>query len=44
MSWLTGYHRLNIRYDRKGTHYLSFLTLTAALTCFKKLTKAKAAM
>jgi transposase len=41
MSWLTGYHRLAIRYDRKGTHYLGFLTLAATLTCFKKLTKAK---
>ncbi|MEV6432453.1 hypothetical protein [Nocardia sp. NPDC051463] len=20
ISWLTGYHRLNIRYDRKATH------------------------
>lgn len=44
MSWLTGYHRLAIRYDRKGTHYLGFLTLAAALTGFKKLTKAKAAI
>ncbi len=41
MSWLTGYHRLAIRYDRKGTHYPGFLTLAATLTCFKKLTKAK---
>nr|WP_232535566.1 IS5 family transposase [Nocardia terpenica] len=40
ISWLTGYHRHNIRYDRKGTHYLGFLTLAAALTCYKKLTKA----
>ncbi len=40
VSWLTGYHRLNIRYDRKGIHYLGFLTLAAALTCFKKLMKA----
>jgi transposase len=39
ISWLTGYHRLNIRYDRKATHFLAFLTLAAALTCFKKLTK-----
>lgn len=44
VSWLTGYHRLNIRYDRKGTHYLGFLTLAAALSCFKKLTKARTAM
>src|SRR5437899_962095 len=39
-SWLTGYHRLNIRYDRKATHYLGFLTLAAALTCYKKLAKS----
>jgi transposase len=39
ISWLTGYHRLNIRYERKATHFLAFLTLAAALTCFKKLTK-----
>jgi transposase len=44
MSWLTGYHRLAIRYDRKGTHYLGFLTLAAALTCFKKRAKAKSSM
>ena len=44
VSWLTGYHRLNIRYDRKGTHYLAFLTLAATLTGFKKLAKAKTSM
>ncbi|WP_225732377.1 MULTISPECIES: transposase [unclassified Nocardia] len=32
VSWLTSYHRLNIRYDRKGIHYLGFLRLRAALT------------
>ena len=41
ISWLTGYHRLNIRYDRKATHFLGFLTLGAALTGYKKLAKAK---
>ena len=40
ISWLTGYHRLNIRYDRKSTHFLGFLTLVAALTCYKKLAKS----
>lgn len=40
ISWLTGYHRLNIRYDRKATHFLAFLTLAATLTCYKKLTKS----
>ncbi len=27
MSWLTGYHRLNIRYERKRIHFCAFLTL-----------------
>ncbi|MBH0781784.1 hypothetical protein IT779_36470 [Nocardia sp. NEAU-351] len=40
---MTGYHRLNIRYDRKATHFLGFLTLAAALTGYKKLAKAKPA-
>ena len=40
ISRLTGYHRLNIRYDRKATHFLGFLTLAAALTCYKKLAKS----
>ncbi len=44
MSWLTGYHRLNIRHDRKGIHYLGFLTLAAALIGFKKLMKSTAAI
>ena len=43
ISWLTGYHRLNIRYDRKSTHFLGFLTLAATLTGYKKLAKAKSA-
>ncbi|MEU0506002.1 IS5 family transposase [Nocardia sp. NPDC005998] len=42
ISWLTGYHRLNIRYDRKATHFLAFLTLAATLTDYKKLAKATA--
>ena len=43
ISWLTGYHRLNIRYDRKATHFRGFLTLAADLTGYKKLAKAKSA-
>lgn len=43
ISWLTGYHRLNLRFECKGIHFCAFLTLAAALTCYKKLTKAKAA-
>jgi transposase len=37
MAWFTGYRRLTIRYERKASHFLAFLTLGAALTCFKKL-------
>ena len=33
ISWLTGYRRLTIRYERKANHIHAFLTLT----CFKKL-------
>lgn len=40
VSWLTGYHRLNIRYDRKVIHSLGFLTLAAALICYRKLAKS----
>ena len=42
ISWLTGCHRLNIRYDRKAT-LPGLLTLAAALTGYKKLAKAKPA-
>ena len=40
MAWLTGYRRLTLRYERKATHFLAFLTLGAALTCYKKLARA----
>ena len=43
IAWLGGYHRLSIRYDRKDTHYCGFLTLAAALTCYKKLAMARSA-
>ncbi len=36
ISWLTGYRRLTIRYERKASHFLAFLTLAAAITCYKK--------
>jgi len=39
IAWLTGYRRLTIRYERKPSHYLAFLTLGAAITCYKKLAK-----
>ena len=39
ISWLFGYRRLTTRYERKGSHFLAFLGLAAALTCYKKLAK-----
>lgn len=39
IAWLMGYRRLTTRYERKPTHFLAFLTLSAAITCYKKLTK-----
>ena len=37
IAWLTGYRRLTLRYERKAHLYGAFLSLAAALTCFKKL-------
>lgn len=39
LPWLTGYHRLTMRYDRKDTYFCGFLTLAAALTWYEKLGK-----
>jgi transposase len=39
IAWLFGYRRLTIRYERHGYLFCAFLTLAAALTCYKKLTK-----
>ncbi|GAB3490298.1 IS5 family transposase [Amycolatopsis cihanbeyliensis] len=39
IAWLFGYRRLTIRYERHGHLFCAFLTLAAALTCYKKLTK-----
>ncbi|WP_424184549.1 IS5 family transposase [Actinokineospora sp. G85] len=39
LSWLTNHHRrIGTRWEHHGRNYLGFLTLAAALTCFKKLT------
>ncbi|MFG2221416.1 hypothetical protein ACGFN1_42775, partial [Streptomyces sp. NPDC048685] len=38
-SWMTGYRRLNHRYERKPGNYLAFLGLAAALCCYKRLLK-----
>ncbi|GGV98160.1 hypothetical protein GCM10015535_69970 [Streptomyces gelaticus] len=37
MSWLTGYRRLNHRYERHPRNYLAFLGLAATLCCYKRL-------
>lgn len=37
ISWLFGYRRLTVRYERNGDHFTAFLGLAAALTCYKKL-------
>ncbi|MGW0917323.1 IS5 family transposase [Streptomyces sp. NPDC002784] len=39
IAWLFGYRRLTVRHERKGEHFLAFLGLAAALTCYKKLAK-----
>ena len=39
ISWLFGYRRLTIRYERKANHFAAFLSLAATLTCFKRLAK-----
>lgn len=39
LSWLFGYRRLTVRYERHGDLFTAFLTLAAALTCYKKLAK-----
>lgn len=39
IAWLFGYRRLTTRYERHSNLFCGFLTLAAALTCYKKLTK-----
>lgn len=39
IAWLFGYHRLAIRHERHAHLFCAFLTLAAALTCYKKLAK-----
>jgi transposase len=39
IAWLFGYRRLTIRYERHAHLFCGFLTLAAALTCYKKLAK-----
>jgi hypothetical protein len=35
VSWIFGYRRLTIRYERKATYFAAFLSLAATLTCYK---------
>ncbi len=37
MSWLSGYCRLSLRYERDPRNHLAFLRLAAALCCCKRL-------
>jgi len=37
MSWLTGFRRLTIRYERSADLFAAFATLGAALTCYHLL-------
>jgi hypothetical protein len=39
ISWLFGYRGLTVLCERKGSHFLAFLGLAAALTCYKRLAK-----
>lgn len=39
IAWLFGYRRLTVRYERHGHLFCGFVSLAAALTCYKKLTK-----
>ncbi|MET8954384.1 hypothetical protein ACWEO4_47365 [Streptomyces sp. NPDC004393] len=39
IAWLFRYRRLTVRYERKGSHFLAFLGLAAALTSYKSLAK-----
>jgi hypothetical protein len=41
IAWLFGYRRLTSRYEVHAHLFCAFLTLAAALTCYKKLAKSK---
>jgi transposase len=38
IAWLFGYRKLATRYERTAKHFAAFLTLAAALTCYKRIT------
>jgi IS5 family transposase len=37
LSWLSGYRRLAIRWDRDSGRFFAFVLLACALTCFNRL-------
>ena len=39
LSWLFGYRRLTVRYERNARLFAAFASLAATLTCYKKLAK-----
>ncbi|GAB2836425.1 hypothetical protein GCM10022221_39440 [Actinocorallia aurea] len=38
-AWILGYRRLAVRHERHGHLFTAFLTLAAALICYKKPTR-----
>ena len=43
VSWLHGFRRLQVRYERQGRHAWALLDLACALICFRFLPAAQAA-
>ncbi len=39
IAWLDGFRALSVRYERKAAHFLAFVALGAAMTCYKALAK-----
>ena len=39
LSWVMGYRRLAIRYERSVRRFAGFLSLAATLVCFKRLAR-----
>ncbi|SDP12891.1 Transposase DDE domain-containing protein [Actinopolyspora xinjiangensis] len=37
--WLLNYRRLAVRWERTASNFTGFLTLAAALTCYKNISK-----
>ena len=39
LSWVMGYRRLTVRYERSARRFAAFLSLAASIVCFKRLAK-----